>query len=110
MIWSPYLERWAPDGAAAQAYRRLWLLLLTLSITGGVAWRWASAAAGSQTGAAAALPATSGWPWLAGYRGDERHFPAGGHDPYRLLLATLPLRVLRRDVVASGRWHLDPGG
>lgn len=36
-----------------------------------------------------------------GYRGDRRHFLLVGLRPYRLLLATLPLRVLRQDVVAN---------
>jgi predicted lysophospholipase L1 biosynthesis ABC-type transport system permease subunit len=36
-----------------------------------------------------------------GDRRDGGDFPAGGLRPYRLLLATLPLRVLRQDVVAN---------
>lgn len=53
----------------------------------------------------ATLPAASGWPWL---------WAAGtllvisllvGWRPYLLLLATQPLRVLRRDVIAR-RWPL----
>lgn len=105
MIWSPYSRRWAPEWSQL---RKLivgqWLLLLTLSvITGGVA------------GTAlerllllvlkpvlpAALPAASGWPWLWAIGATGVISLLVGLRPYRLLLATLPLRVLRQDVVAN---------
>ncbi len=95
-------------GAGRSQLRKLivgqWLLLLTLSvITGGVA------------GPAlerllllvlkpvlpAALPAASGWPWLWAIGATGVISLLVGLRPYRLLLATLPLRVLRQDVVAN---------
>lgn len=95
-------------GAGRSQLRKLivgqWLLLLTLSvITGGVA------------GLAlerllllvlkpvlpAALPAASGWPWLWAIGATGVISLLVGLRPYRLLLATLPLRVLRQDVVAN---------
>lgn len=61
----------------------------------------ASAAAGSQTGAARRVTRCQRLAVAVGYRGDRRHFLLVGLRPYRLLLATLPLRVLRQDVVAN---------
>lgn len=93
-------------GAGRSQLRKLivgqWLLLLTLSvITGGGRRRWASAAAGAQTGAARRVTRCQRLAVAVGYRGDRRHFLLVGLRPYRLLLATLPLRVLRQDVVAN---------
>lgn len=71
-------------GAGRSQLRKLivgqWLLLLTLSvITGGVAGgAGASAAAGSQTGAARRVTRCQRLAVAVGYRGDRRHFPAGG--------------------------------
>ena len=48
----------------------------------------------------AALPAASGWPWLWAVGSMVVISLLVGLRPYRLLLATQPLRVLRRDVVA----------
>lgn len=95
-------------GAGRAQLRKLivgqWLLLLTLSvISGGV------------VGLAlerllllmlkpvlpAALPAASGWPWLWAIGATGVISLLVGLRPYRLLLATLPLRVLRQDVVAN---------
>lgn len=49
----------------------------------------------------AELPAASGWPWLWAIGSMVVISLLVGLRPYRLLLATQPLRVLRRDVVAS---------
>ncbi len=49
----------------------------------------------------AALPAASGWPWLWAIGATGVIPLLVGLRPYRLLLATLPLRVLRQDVVAN---------
>lgn len=49
----------------------------------------------------AALPAASAWPWLWAMGTMVVISLLVGLRPYRLLLATQPLRVLRRDVVAS---------
>ena len=49
----------------------------------------------------AALPAASGWPWLWAIGATGVISLLVGLRPYRLLLATLPLRVLRQDVVAN---------
>ncbi|MGK9173996.1 ABC transporter permease [Yokenella regensburgei] len=48
----------------------------------------------------ASLPAASGWPWLWSIGAMVVISLLVGLRPYRLLLATQPLRVLRRDVVA----------
>ena len=48
-----------------------------------------------------ALPAASLWPWLWATGAMAVISLVVGLRPYRLLLATQPLRVLRRDVVAS---------
>ncbi|WP_024562680.1 putative ABC transporter permease subunit YbbP [Siccibacter turicensis] len=48
----------------------------------------------------ATLPAASGWPWLWAVGSMVVISLLVGLRPYRLLLATQPLRVLRRDVVA----------
>jgi len=49
----------------------------------------------------AALPAASLWPWLWSIGAMGVISLLVGLRPYRLLLATQPLRVLRRDVVAN---------
>ncbi len=49
----------------------------------------------------AALPAASLWPWLWALGALVVISLLVGLRPYRLLLATQPLRVLRRDVVAN---------
>lgn len=49
----------------------------------------------------AALPAASLWPWLWAVGAMVVISLLVGLRPYRLLLATQPLRVLRRDVVAD---------
>ncbi|HDU6302188.1 TPA: ABC transporter permease [Klebsiella aerogenes] len=49
----------------------------------------------------AALPPASGWPWLWAIGAMVVISLLVGWRPYRLLLATLPLRVLRQDVVAN---------
>ena len=49
----------------------------------------------------AALPPASLWPWLWAIGAMTTISLLVGLRPYRLLLATQPLRVLRRDVVAS---------
>jgi putative ABC transport system permease protein len=56
----------------------------------------------------AALPAASGWPWLWAIGATGVISLLVGLRPYRLLLATLPLRVLRQDVVANV-WPLKTG-
>ena len=95
-------------GAGGRQLRKLiigqWLLLMLLSIaTGGV------------LGLAfeqvliillkpvlpVALPAASLWPWLWSAGAMTTISLLVGLRPYRLLLATQPLRVLRRDVVAN---------
>ncbi|WLP45276.1 putative ABC transporter permease subunit YbbP [Raoultella ornithinolytica] len=48
-----------------------------------------------------ALPPASGWPWLWAIGAMVVMLLLGGLRPYRLLLATLPLRVLRQDIVAN---------
>jgi putative ABC transport system permease protein len=48
-----------------------------------------------------ALPPASGWPWLWAIGAMVVISLLVGLRPYRLLLATLPLRVLRQDVVAN---------
>lgn len=99
-------------GAGRRALRRLivgqWLLLLTLAaITGG--------ALGLlfehilvlllKPVLPAALPPASGWPWLWAIGTMIVISLMVGLRPYRLLLATQPLRVLRRDAVAHA-WPL----
>ncbi len=49
----------------------------------------------------AALPPASLWPWLWAIGAMAVISLLVGLRPYRLLLATQPLRVLRRDVVAN---------
>ncbi len=49
----------------------------------------------------AALPPASLWPWLWALGTDDVISLLVGLRPYRLLLATQPLRVLRNDVVAN---------
>ena len=48
-----------------------------------------------------ALPPASGWPWLWAIGAMVVISLLVGLRPYRLLLATLPLRVLRQDIVAN---------
>ena len=90
--------------AAAQAYRRPMAAAVDAvgdNRRGGGPGAGASAAAGSQTGAARRVTRCQRLAVAVGYRGDRRHFLLVGLRPYRLLLATLPLRVLRQDVVAN---------
>ncbi|MFK3706346.1 putative ABC transporter permease subunit YbbP [Klebsiella sp. NPDC088457] len=95
-------------GAGRAQLRKLivgqWLMLLTLAV-----------AAGGAMGAGleqillvmlkpvlpAALPPASGWPWLWAIGAMVVISLLVGLRPYRLLLATLPLRVLRQDIVAN---------
>lgn len=95
-------------GAGRAQLRKLivgqWLLLLALA-----------AVAGGAMGAGleqilllmlkpvlpAALPPASGWPWLWAIGAMVVISLLVGLRPYRLLLATLPLRVLRQDIVAN---------
>lgn len=49
----------------------------------------------------ATLPPASGWPWLWAIGAMVVISLLVGLRPYRLLLATLPLRVLRQDIVAN---------
>lgn len=49
----------------------------------------------------AALPAASAWPWLWAVGSMTVISLLVGLRPYRLLLATQPLRVLRQDIVAN---------
>lgn len=95
-------------GAGRSQLRKLivgqWLLLLALA-----------AVAGGAMGAGleqilllmlkpvlpAALPPASGWPWLWAIGAMVVISLLVGLRPYRLLLATLPLRVLRQDIVAN---------
>lgn len=49
----------------------------------------------------AALPPASGWPWLWAIGAMVVISLLVGLRPYRLLLATLPLQVLRQDIVAN---------
>ncbi len=49
----------------------------------------------------AALPEASFWPWLWAVGAMVVISLLVGLRPYRLLLATQPLRVLRRDAVAN---------
>ncbi|HHT0502224.1 TPA: putative ABC transporter permease subunit YbbP [Raoultella ornithinolytica] len=95
-------------GAGRAQLRRLivgqWLMLLALA-----------AVAGGAMGAGleqilllmlkpvlpVALPPASGWPWLWAIGAMVVISLLVGLRPYRLLLATLPLRVLRQDIVAN---------
>ncbi len=53
------------------------------------------------------LPPASLWPFAVGAGRDDGHLLCWSvYAPYRLLLATQPLRVLRRDVVARARLPL----
>ncbi|MEB6438848.1 putative ABC transporter permease subunit YbbP [Raoultella ornithinolytica] len=99
-------------GAGRAQLRRLivgqWLMLLALA-----------AVAGGAMGAGleqilllmlkpvlpVALPPASGWPWLWAIGAMVVISLLVGLRPYRLLLATLPLRVLRQDIVANV-WQL----
>ncbi|MDF5750959.1 ABC transporter permease, partial [Klebsiella quasipneumoniae] len=71
-----------PGGAAGLALERLLLLVLKPVLP-------------------AALPPPSGWPWLWAVGATGVISLLVALRPYRLLLATLPLRVLRQDVVAN---------
>lgn len=95
-------------GAGRAALRRLivgqWLMLLTLSaLTGGavglVFERLLLRALAPVL--PVSLPAASLWPWLWAIGGMAAVSLLVGLRPYRLLLATRPVRVLRRDAVAS---------
>ncbi len=95
-------------GAGRAQLRKLivgqWLLLLTLSLITG---RAAGLALERllllvlKPVLPAALPPASGWPWLWAVGATGVISLLVGLRPYRLLLATLPLRVLRQDVVAN---------
>ncbi len=94
-------------GAGRSQLRKLivgqWLLLLTLSvITGGWrAWRWSVCCCWFSNRCCPPrypLPAVGRG---CGLSGRQASFLLVGLRPYRLLLATLPLRVLRQDVVAN---------
>ncbi|MTD40787.1 FtsX-like permease family protein [Erwinia sp. CPCC 100877] len=95
-------------GAGRGALRRLivgqWLMLLALSaLAGGVVGLlferlllYALAPV-----LPTSLPAASLWPWIWAIGGMAVISLLVGLRPYRLLLATRPVRVLRRDVVAN---------
>ncbi|HHG8774349.1 TPA: putative ABC transporter permease subunit YbbP [Raoultella planticola] len=95
-------------GAGRAQLRKLivgqWLMLLTLAVVAGGAM-----GAGLEQillvmlkpVLPAALPPASGWPWLWAIGAMVVISLLVGLRPYRLLLATLPLRVLRQDIVAN---------
>ncbi|YCI80713.1 ABC transporter permease [Enterobacteriaceae bacterium] len=94
-------------GAGRQALRKLiigqWLMVLGLAtLTGGVVGLLFERVLLLllKPVLPAALPAASGWPWLWAVGSMVVISLLVGLRPYRLLLATQPLRVLRRDVVA----------
>lgn len=95
-------------GAGRAALRKLivgqWLLVLALSaLTGGLAGKAFEAVLMHllKPVLPAELPAASFWPWLWAVGSMVVISLLVGLRPYRLLLATQPLRVLRRDAVAS---------
>ena len=95
-------------GAGRAALRKLivgqWLLVLALSaLTGGLAGKAFEAVLMHllKPVLPAELPAASFWPWLLAVGSMVVISLLVGLRPYRLLLATQPLRVLRRDAVAS---------
>ena len=95
-------------GADSAALRKLivgqWLLVLTLSaVAGGLAGKVFEAVLMHllKPVLPADLPAASFWPWLWAVGSMVVISLLVGLRPYRLLLATQPLRVLRRDAVAN---------
>ncbi|WP_017346784.1 putative ABC transporter permease subunit YbbP [Pantoea sp. A4] len=95
-------------GASRQSLQKLiigqWLAVLVLAaICGSVIGQGVEAAllVMLKPVLPAALPAASGWPWLWACGSLFTISLLVGIRPYRLLLATQPLRVLRRDAVAS---------
>lgn len=95
-------------GAGRQALRKLiigqWLMVLTLAaITGGLVGLVFEAALIHllKPVLPAELPAASLWPWLWSIGGMVTISLLVGLRPWRLLLATQPVRVLRRDAVAN---------
>jgi putative ABC transport system permease protein len=78
------------------------MLLALSAVAGGAMGRaGADSAADAKPVLPAALPPASGWPWLWAIGAMVVISLLVGLRPYRLLLATLPLRVLRQDVVAN---------
>jgi putative ABC transport system permease protein len=95
-------------GAGRKALRRLirgqWLLVLALAaVTGGLAGLGFEAALIYllRPVLPADLPAASLWPWLWSVGGMVMISLLVGLRPWRRLLATQPVRVLRRDAVAN---------
>ncbi|NIF23084.1 putative ABC transporter permease subunit YbbP [Candidatus Pantoea multigeneris] len=95
-------------GASRQSLQKLiigqWLAVLVLAaICGSVIGQGVEAAllVMLKPVLPAALPAASGWPWLWACGSLFTISLLVGIRPYRLLLATQPLRVLRRDAVAN---------
>ena len=95
-------------GAGRAALRKLiigqWLMVLALAaITGGAAGMVFEAVLMRllKPVLPAALPPASLWPWVWAIGSMVVISLLVGLRPYRLLLATQPLRVLRRDAVAS---------
>lgn len=95
-------------GATRQALRRLiigqWLAVLLLAVLCGGALGLGVEALLMQMlkpVLPATLPPASGWPWLWALGSLFVISLLVGLRPYRLLLATQPLRVLRRDAVAD---------
>jgi len=95
-------------GATRGALRRLivgqWLMVLLLAAVGGGALGLGVEALLMQMlkpVLPATLPPASGWPWLWAIGSLFVISLLVGLRPYRLLLATQPLRVLRRDAVAN---------
>ncbi len=95
-------------GAGRAALRKLiigqWIMVLALAaVTGGAAGLVFEAALMRllKPVLPAALPPASLWPWLWAVGSMVVISLLVGLRPYRLLLATQPLRVLRRDAVAN---------
>uniref|UniRef100_UPI00131A1DA5 FtsX-like permease family protein n=2 Tax=Cronobacter TaxID=413496 RepID=UPI00131A1DA5 len=95
-------------GAGRAALRKLiigqWLMVLLLAtVTGGAAGLLFEAILMQllKPVLPAALPEASFWPWLWAVGAMVVISLLVGLRPYRLLLATQPLRVLRRDAVAN---------
>ena len=95
-------------GAGRAQLRKLivgqWLMLLVLAVVAGGAMGLLLEKAlllMLKPVLPAALPPASDWPWLWAIGAMVVISLLVGWRPYRLLLATLPLRVLRQDVVAN---------
>lgn len=95
-------------GAGRAQLRKLivgqWLMLLVLAVVAGGAMGLLLEKAlllMLKPVLPAALPPASGWPWLWAIGAMVVISLLVGWRPYRLLLANLPLRVLRQDVVAN---------